>query len=82
MTDLQGLPIKEVTNDKQQPIINLVDKILSKKKQDPYSDTSALEHEIDQLVYQLYCLSYDEVLIIDPDTPIRREEYERYNISE
>ena len=82
MTDLQGLPIKEVTNDKQQPIINLVDKILSKKKQDPYSDTSALEHEIDQLVYQLYCLSYDEVLIIDPDTPITREEYERYNISE
>ena len=82
MTDLQGLPIKEVTNDKQQPIINLVDKILSKKKQDPYSDTSALEHEIDHLVYQLYCLSYDEVLIIDPDTPITREEYERYNISE
>ena len=82
MTDLQGLPIKEVTNDKQQPIINLVDKILSKKKQDPYSDTSALEHEIDHLVYQLYGLSYDEVLIVDPDTPITREEYERYNISE
>ena len=82
MTDLQGLPIKEVTNDKQQPIINLVDKILSKKKQDPCSDTSALEHEIDHLVYQLYGLSYDEVLIVDPDTPITREEYEQDNILE
>jgi len=28
------------------------------------------------MVYQLYGLAYDEVLIVDPDTPITREEYE------
>lgn len=33
--------------------------------------------EIDRLVYQLYGLTYDEVLIVDPATPITREEYER-----
>ena len=27
-------------------------------------------------VYQLYGLTYDEVLTIDPETPITREEYE------
>ena len=30
----------------------------------------------DNLVYHLYDLSYEDVLIIDPQTPISREEYE------
>jgi hypothetical protein len=34
------------------------------------------EKETDRLVYQLYGLTYDEVLTIDPETPITREEYE------
>ena len=29
------------------------------------------------LVYRLYALTYDEVLIVDPETPITREEYEK-----
>ena len=41
-------------------------------------DTSALENQIDFLVYHLYGLTYDEVLIVDPETPISREEYEAY----
>ena len=28
------------------------------------------------MVYHLYGLTYDEVLIVDPQTPITREEYE------
>lgn len=31
----------------------------------------------DRLVYHLYSLTYDEVLIVDPETPITREEYEK-----
>ena len=31
---------------------------------------------IDKMVYQLYGLTYDEVLIVDPETPITHEEYE------
>ena len=29
--------------------------------------------------YKLYNLTYDEVLIVDPETPITREEYETFN---
>lgn len=31
---------------------------------------------IDFLVYHLYNLTYDEVLVVDPKTPITREQYE------
>ena len=29
------------------------------------------------MVYRPYNLTYDEVLIVDPETPITREEYEK-----
>ena len=32
---------------------------------------------IDRLVYHLYGLTYDEVLIIDPTPPFTQEEYEQ-----
>jgi len=39
--------------------------ILAAKRADPQADTSALEGEIDQLVYQLYGLTEDEVKIVE-----------------
>lgn len=38
------------------------------------------ELAIDHIVYHLYNLTYDEVQIVDPETPISREEYESFNI--
>jgi len=38
----------------QQPFIPLVDQILAAKKKDPNADTSALEKQIDEMVYKLY----------------------------
>ena len=70
------MPIPAVTPEKQQAVINLVNDILNVKEIDPVADTQKLENRIDLLVYQLYSLTYDEVLIIDPQTPIMREEYE------
>lgn len=75
-TYLEKLPIPNTT-PMQQPIIALVNKILAAKKADPQADTGAWEAEIDFLVYKLYGLSYDEVLVVDPGTGITREEYER-----
>lgn len=46
------------------------------KQLDPDADTSLEEHEIDKLVYHLYRLTYDEILDVDHQTPITREEYE------
>ncbi len=49
--------------DQQQPFIELVDKILAEKKAG--NDTSVLECEIDVLVYGLYGLSDEEILIVE-----------------
>ena len=73
------LPIKHVSQNIQQGFISLVDKILISKEENPQADTSSLENEIDKKVYRLYGLTYDEVLIVDPETPITREEYEKLN---
>ncbi len=74
---IRNIPIPSATANQQQSIIALVDKILAAKKADPQADTGAWEAEIDFLVYKLYGLSYDEVLVVDPGTGITREEYER-----
>ena len=70
------LPIK-ISDMYESEIITHVDNILSIKKINPQADSSALESEVDLLVYCLYNLTYDEVLIVDPETPITREEYEK-----
>ncbi len=43
----------------------LVDRILAAKKADPSADTSALEAEIDQMVYELYGLTPEEIAIVE-----------------
>jgi adenine-specific DNA-methyltransferase len=50
---------------KTHSIVQLVDKILSIKKQNPSTDTSELENQIDQLVYLLYELTDEEIKIIE-----------------
>ncbi|MBP7795583.1 MAG: Eco57I restriction-modification methylase domain-containing protein [Elusimicrobiales bacterium] len=62
------IPISPITN-LNKSIVNqieiLVDKILSAKKDNPNSDTSKLESEIDQLVYKLYSLTQEEIQLIE-----------------
>jgi type II restriction/modification system DNA methylase subunit YeeA len=65
---IEQLPIPPLTPQNQplaDHIITLVDQILSAKKQNPQADTSHLEKEIDQLVYQLYGLSEEEIKIVE-----------------
>ena len=71
---LNNLPIKQISQDKQKqtPIINIVDQILSITKDDDYlenpdkkSKVKRLEKEIDQLVYTLYELTPEEVKIVE-----------------
>ena len=56
-------------------ITELVDEILEKKKIDPSSDIEKQEQQINYFVFKLYGLSYEEILIIDPNTRITKEEY-------
>jgi hypothetical protein len=62
---IELMPIKEVSKGEEQKIENIVNKILSLKKQNPEADTRVLEVEIDQLVYQLYDLTEEEIKIIE-----------------
>jgi hypothetical protein len=39
-----------------------------------------MEQEIDIMVYKLYALTYDEVLVIDKDFGMRREEYDNFTL--
>ncbi len=62
---IRNIPIPSATPAQQKPIIALVDKILAAKKANPQADTSKEEAEIDRLVYQLYGLTEEEIVIIE-----------------
>ena len=70
---ISALPFK-IAHDTSD-IANIVQEVLSIKTNNHDADVSLLENKIDILVYKLYGLNYDDVLIIDPKTPITREEY-------
>lgn len=73
-TYLELIPIAEPTDK----LCELGYKVSNLKKTNPFYDTTEMEHKIDYLVYKLYGLTYDEVLIVDPETPITREEYNNF----
>ncbi|MEN6568499.1 MAG: N-6 DNA methylase [Rikenellaceae bacterium] len=64
----EKIPIPPITSSNQ-PIVSqiesLVDAILSAKKDNPAADTSALEQQIDHLVYRLYDLTEEEIKIVE-----------------
>ncbi|HQL50105.1 MAG TPA: Eco57I restriction-modification methylase domain-containing protein [Kiritimatiellia bacterium] len=63
--DWKKLPIPDVPPERQQPLVALVDRILADKRADPAADVSALEAEIDRLVYDLYGLTTPETAMVE-----------------
>ena len=59
------IPIPTIKPAQQAPISKIVDQILAAKRTDPDADVSALENEIDQLVYLLYNLTPEEIGIVE-----------------
>ena len=62
---IQQLPIPIISLSEQQPLITLVNQILSAKQSNPAADTTVWEREIDRLVYGLYGLTEEEIKIIE-----------------
>ena len=62
---IRNIPIPSATLEQQEPIIALVDKILAEKKANCMADTSELEQEINKLVYSLYGLTTEEIIIVE-----------------
>ena len=61
--DWKKLPIPDVPSVKQEPIVALVDQILVAKQKDPKADISAIEAAINRLVYRLYGLRDDGIVV-------------------
>jgi adenine-specific DNA-methyltransferase len=63
--DIKELPIPNIDKKTKSILSNLVGKIIEEKKQNSIVDTTHLENQIDQLVYQLYGLTEKEIKIIE-----------------
>lgn len=67
--EVKGINIKQLPlvcgTELDNNIILKVDQILSFKKDNPEADTTALEREIDFMVYALYGLSEEEIGIVE-----------------
>ena len=62
---VERLPIPKIPTAKQRPFIRLVDRILSAKAANSSADTTEQEAEIDRLVYGLYGLTSEEIVLIE-----------------
>ena len=62
---LKETPIPASSKADEDALSVLARRILSEKKADIAADTSALESEIDQLVYKLYNLTLEEIAIVE-----------------
>ncbi|MGC9331202.1 MAG: DUF7149 domain-containing protein [Bacteroidales bacterium] len=63
IAQVKKLPIKQISNDEQKEIASIVELIITKKCNN--IDTTALEQEIDRLVYELYGLTEEDIEIVE-----------------
>ena len=61
---IRNIPIPIAPKDVQGQIADYAKQVLKNKEMHPSVDTSALEFEIDHLVYQLYGLTDEEIKIL------------------
>jgi len=62
---LSELPIPQISEEKQKPFVEIVDKILEMKKENPNANTTDLEKQIDNMVYDLYGLTKEEIDMVE-----------------
>jgi len=62
---LSQIPIAKISKENETEIISIVNNILAIKEINFTADTTSLESEIDQLVYEVYGLTEDEIKIVE-----------------
>jgi hypothetical protein len=65
VTEFKELPIKVSSSKHSQKLIEVVDEIINKKKENPEFDTSKLEFQMNQIVYNIYEITEEEIKIIE-----------------
>jgi tRNA1(Val) A37 N6-methylase TrmN6 len=76
--DIRNFPLPIFSNSVKIKITDVVEKIILNKKNNIPS--KQFETQIDLMVYKIYQLSYDEVLIVEPEFEMSREDYEKFKI--
>ncbi|MBI4745946.1 MAG: N-6 DNA methylase [Deltaproteobacteria bacterium] len=64
ITHVKKLPLIIAPKNNQKQITDLVSKVLNAKNTNPQADTSALEKQIDEMVYALYGLTPEEIAVV------------------
>lgn len=77
---LLRVPIPKANTEIRLKLEELAMKAFSIRKNNTEANIDQIDNNIDTVVYHLYGLTYDEVLIVDPQTTITREEYEKEGI--
>ena len=72
------LPIKKTNN--QQKIIDFVDALIHNHKIEDSDVNDNIISQIDLMVYKLYELTYDEVLVVEPEFSLSKQEYEAFTV--
>lgn len=75
---IEQFPIKETAKVMMVKFENKINQILSSKKEN--IDTTNLEEQMDVMVYKLYELDYEEVLVVEPTFGLSKKEYEAFKV--
>jgi hypothetical protein len=75
---VEKLPIRSLTEIEQNKFVSLSNLIIENRKQ--HLETKELEAKIDLMVYKLYELTYDEVLVVEPEFSLSKQEYEAFTV--
>jgi hypothetical protein len=62
---LLKFPIPQVSLIEKRKLITLVEEIIKARQSNQQANTSALESEIDHLIYQFYGLTEEEIKIVE-----------------
>lgn len=65
VNELADFPLPKNRTERSDEIAKLVTEILTAKKHGPRADTTALEKQIDRLVYKLYDLTPEEIRLVE-----------------
>lgn len=61
----EQIPIPTIDGKTKLILVGLVEDAINKRNQNPNADISGIEQQIDQLVYQLYDLTEEEIGIVE-----------------
>ena len=65
VNELKKLPIVKFSPKLDSKISDIVQTVITTKRNDPLVNTTELEHEIDHLVYELYGLTEEEIEVVE-----------------